>query len=90
MPWHEKYHTTPFDAAPPRGLFYLDGDLLAKRYNQEWIRGQKYPVISYPSGLQRELWDSSDNGGIINIFGAFELLQASRVEIFENRFGRRP
>ncbi len=75
MPWHEKNHTTPFDTAPPQGLYFLDGDLLSKRYNQERTQGKKYPVIAYPSGLQRELWDSSDDGGIINVFGALELLR---------------
>ena len=85
MPWHEKNHTTPFDAAPPQGLYFLDGDLLSKRYNQERTQGKKYPMISYPSGLQRELWDSSDNGGIINVFGAFELLrQTTRDEGFQS------
>ena len=75
MPWHEKYHTTPFDATPPQGLYFLDGDLLSKRYNQERTQGKKYPMISYPSGLQKELWNSSDDGGIINVFGALELLR---------------
>lgn len=73
MPWHEKNHITPFDAEPPQGLYFLDGDLLSKRYDQEQTRGKKYPVIAYPSGLQRELWDSFDDGGIINVFGALEL-----------------
>ena len=83
MPWHEKNHTTPFDAAPPQGLYFLDGDLLSKRYNQERTQGKKYPVIAYPSGLQRELWDSSDDGGIINVFGALELQRkTSRDEGF--------
>ena len=84
MPWHEKNHTTPFDAAPPQGLYFLDGDLLSKRYNQEWTQGKKYPVISYPSGLQRELLDSSDNGESINVFGAFKLpRQTTRDEGFQ-------
>src|SRR4051812_41042111 len=75
MPWYEKEHTTLFASAPPNGLYFLIGDLLAQRYNQDWIQGKKYPVISYPSGLQRELWNSSDDGGIINVFGALELLR---------------
>lgn len=75
MPWHEKNHPTPFDAEPPRGLFYFDGDLLARRYNREETKGKKYPVITYPSGLQKELWDGSENGGIINVFGALKLLR---------------
>jgi Protein of unknown function (DUF2958) len=73
MAWHEKNHPTPFDAAPPQGVYFLDGDLLSRRYTQEWIQGKKYPVVSYPSGLMRELTDSPENGVIINIFGAFDL-----------------
>jgi hypothetical protein len=84
MPWYEKEHLTAFESAPPNGLYFLIGDLLAKRYNQNWIQDKKYPVISYPSGLQRELWNSSDDSGIINIFGALELLrQTTRDEGFE-------
>lgn len=73
MPWYEREKPTPFDTTPVEGLFHFDGNQLASRYRQEWVRGQKYPVITFPSGLQRELWDSSDNGGILNIFGVFEL-----------------
>lgn len=85
MPWYEKEHTTLFESAPPHGLYFLIGDLLSKRYSQDWIQGKKYPVISYPSGLQRELLNSSDNGGVINIFGALALLrQTTRDEGFES------
>jgi hypothetical protein len=83
MPWYGKEQPTHFDTSAINGLLYLDGKRLASRYNQEHVAGQKYPVIAYPSGLQRELWDSSDGGGIINIFGAFELMRrASRDEGF--------
>ncbi len=84
MPWYEKEHSTPFDTQPINGLYFLNGDLLAQQYNQEWVKGKKYPTISFPSGLARELWDSSDNGGILNIFGAFELQRkTTRDEGFE-------
>jgi hypothetical protein len=83
MPWHEKYSPTPFDAAPPQGFYFLDGDLLSKRYNQDWTQGKKYPLISYPSGLQRELFDSSNTAESINVFGAFTLpRQTTRDEGF--------
>jgi DUF2958 family protein len=75
MPWYEKKQSSPFENQPPNGLFFLSGDLLARRYQQDWLKGKKYPLIHYPSGLQRELWDSSDNGGIINVFGELELLR---------------
>jgi Protein of unknown function (DUF2958) len=84
MPWYEKSRPAPFDSMPIEGQFHLDGDLLARLYLQEWLRAKKYPVITFPSGLQRELWDSSDDGGILNIFGAFELMRVStRDEGFE-------
>lgn len=73
MPWYEREKPTPFDTTPIEGLFQFDGNQLARRYRQEWVSGQKYPVITFPSGLQRELWDSSDGGGILNIFGPCEL-----------------
>lgn len=73
MPWYEKGQPTPFDVHPVTGQFHLDGDLLARRYRQDWIHGKQYPTITFPSGLARELWDTSDGGGIVNIFGALEL-----------------
>lgn len=88
MPWYDKEHTTPFESAPPNGLYVLIGDLLARRYSQEWVQGKKYPAISYPSGLQRELCNSSDDGGIINVFGALELLrQTTRDKGFTSAMG---
>lgn len=73
MPWYEKEHTTAFESSPPNGLYFLIGDLLARRYNQDSIQSKKYPVISYPSGLQQELENNSDNDVIVNIFGALNL-----------------
>ena len=84
MPWHEKNTIIPFDAEPPQGLYYLDGDLLAKRFNQDRTQGQKYSLITYPSGLQRELSLGPDNGSIVNIFGALSLpRKTNRDEGFE-------
>lgn len=75
MSWHEKTQSTAFDALPIPGLLNLYGDLLAARYKQEWLKGKKYPLISFPSGLQRELSDSTTAGGVVHIFGALELLR---------------
>ncbi len=85
MPWYEKETTSPFENMPINGLYFLHGDVLAKQYHQEWVRGKKYPTIAFPSDLQRELSDSSDNGGTLNIFGAFELLRSTtRDEGFQS------
>lgn len=73
MPWYEKGHSTPFDTHRFSGQLHLDGDVLARRYREEWIQGKQYPTITFPSGLTRELWDTSDGSGIVNIFGALEL-----------------
>jgi hypothetical protein len=85
MPWHEKPQPTPFDDLPIHGLMFLNGDVLAKRHQQEWLKGKKYPMVSFPSGLSRELWDSSTPGGIVHIFGELELLrQSSRDEAYNS------
>ena len=55
MPWYEKDHPTPFDEAPIPGLSYLHGDVAAHMYAQDWVRGKKYPLITFPSGADREL-----------------------------------
>lgn len=80
MPWYSKEQPTPFDATYISGLFHLDGDVLSRRSPQTELHHKKYPVITFPSGLQRELWDSADGGGIVNIFGAFELLRVGDRE----------
>lgn len=62
----------------------MDGAPLARRFGQDRVKNSKYPVITFPSGLQRELWQSSDGGGIVNIFSAFELMRVgSRDEGFQ-------
>lgn len=84
MPWYSKEQPAPFDTTPIGGLFYMDGAALARRFEQDRLKTSKYPVITFPSGLKRELWQSSDGGGIVNIFGAFELMRVgSRDEGFQ-------
>lgn len=83
MTWYSKEQPTPFDASAIEGLMYLNGDTLAEQYHQEHLKGKKYPVISFPSNLTRELADSSHPGGVVNIFGALELWRdQSRDEAF--------
>jgi hypothetical protein len=36
MPWYNKEQATPFDAMPARGLFFLNGDIVVRRYQQDW------------------------------------------------------
>lgn len=74
MGWSEKGRPTPFDTQPVSGLFFLDGDLLARQLKQDWTKGQKFPTIVFPSGIQCDLWESSDpNNGVVHIFGEMDL-----------------
>jgi len=59
--------------------------LMATRYKQERLRGQKYPIIHFPSQLDRELTEAEDGGAepLIHIFGAMHLSHRnSRDEAF--------
>lgn len=81
MPWYSKEQPTPFDTTPIPGLWFLHGDMIATHYNQEHARDKKYPVISFPSGLQRELRE----GGGVHLFGSLELpTSGSRDQAYEH------
>jgi hypothetical protein len=87
MPWVEKQHQTAFEQAalPLYGLFLLDGDLLAAAHGREWTKGQKYPLLVFPSGKACELWESSspDSEAIVHLFGELDLpLRSTRDEAF--------
>jgi len=55
MPWYRNEQPTPFDASPIEGMTFLNGDVLARLIHAEWARGHKYPLITFPSGTNREL-----------------------------------
>lgn len=85
MSWTEKSKPTPFDNQPIEGLAYVDGDLLARLFNRNWTEGQKYPVIIFPSGVERDIWEASnpDRIGIIHLFGEMDLpLKSTRDEAY--------
>ena len=87
MGWTEKDKPTPFDERPIEGLFFLDGDLLARLFERDWTVNQKYPMIAFPSGVERELWESSspDAGGIVHLFGEMDLpLYTDRDRAFKH------
>ena len=75
MAWIEKAQSTPFDSIPIHGLFFLDGDTLARFLHLNWTEGMKMPMMALPSGEERELWESSDpeRGGIVHLFGEMDL-----------------
>ncbi len=72
MSWERKDRPTPFDTQPIAGLYFLDGDVVGDVYRQDWMRGHKYPLIEYPSGVERQLRGEAGNE-VIRIFGAFDL-----------------
>ena len=81
MPWISKEQPTPFDSAPIPGLWSLHGDLVASRYGQEHTRDRKYPLITFPSGIQREL--RADGG--VHLFGRLDLPHsASRDDAYQH------
>lgn len=75
MGWIEKERPTSFDNQPIPGLYFLDGDILARVIGRDWTSGQKYPMIAFPSGTQCDLWETSDPdaAGIVHIFGELDL-----------------
>jgi len=75
--------THTFDTAPITGLHFLHGDVLARRYQQEWVAGKKYPLLHFPTGMTREIFQDSSPIDSVNIFGAFHLPhRATRDEAF--------
>lgn len=83
MGWYKKEEPTPFDDLPLVGLFFLDGDLLAKLVGRSWTVGEKYPMIAFPSEEEFDIWESAnpERGGIIHIFGEMDLpLKGTREE----------
>jgi len=74
MSWVEKSKLTPFEEQPIEGLYFLDGDLLARQLGQNWTKGQKYPRLKLPSGMPYELWESSEpTNPTVHLFGEFDL-----------------
>jgi hypothetical protein len=85
MGWTEKQHPTTFDSVPIHGLIFLDGDVFARVYGRDWTKGQKYPLIAFPSGMEREIWESSpEQEAIVHFFGEMDLpYRSTRDEAFD-------
>jgi hypothetical protein len=87
MGWIEKHKPATFENLPIHGLVYLDGDMLARLIeerdkglefpiiNPQWLKGQKFPMVEFPSGERFDLWETNDEarGGIVHIFGEMDL-----------------
>jgi hypothetical protein len=50
MTWVQKEIVTAFDAQPMSGLFYLDGNMVGRRYGGHYTDGRKLPMLAFPSG----------------------------------------
>jgi hypothetical protein len=74
MTWMPKEQPTPFDNLDIEGLYFLVGDILARDMMVDWTKGQKYPMLKFPSGLPCEIWESSDpTNPTVHVFGEFDL-----------------
>jgi hypothetical protein len=84
MAWLSKEQPSPFDSLPIPGLYFLAGDLVAKKWKIDLTKGEKLSMIVFPSGAACELWESSDpQGGTVHIFGELDLpLRDSREHAY--------
>ena len=75
MAWTRKAQQTPLDDCYIHGLHYLDGDVMAIAYRSPYLKGQKYPVVEFPSGFTTDAWETSqsEEGAIIHLFGEMDL-----------------
>lgn len=80
MPWYTKEHTTSLEQTPIEGLWFLIGDVLAEPYHQAQLRGKRYPLITFPSGLTREIWTRDAHHTLIHLFGGVELERTSSCD----------
>src|SRR5260221_13069327 len=74
MGWIEKGTSASFENRPIPGLFFINGDYVAHKIPNAGTEGQKYPTIVFPSGIQCDLWESSDpTNAIVHISGEMDL-----------------
>ena len=71
MPWFEHDHLIPLDHAPIEGRYDLSGAQIARSFQQDWTADKKYPLITFPSQLTRELVVQPD--AQVHVFGALDL-----------------
>jgi hypothetical protein len=75
MAWLEKSTPTSLDTTPIAGRMDLIGDVMSRRFKLDHMKGKKYPVIHFPSGLNRELSTTQDEtkDAMIHVFGGLHL-----------------
>jgi hypothetical protein len=72
MPWVRKETITPFEAEPPEGLFFLDGDFLARFFFLPHLADHKLPQLIFPSGRSADLHERN-TGWWVRLWEGLEL-----------------
>jgi hypothetical protein len=85
MAWYSKEQPAPFETTSLEGLQHLHGNVLSKRYQQDWLEDKKYPVLNFPSGVSRELQTKGvEDKPSVHIFGALSLpYHATRDQAYD-------
>lgn len=83
MPWYEREQSTPFDQSAIAGLSFLHGDLMARQYQEDWVRGKKFPLITFPTGTTRELLPQEPAANIWLFGDVFLPYNVTRREAFQ-------
>lgn len=74
MPWIEHHHAIPLDQSPTEGRYDLSGAVIARSFRQDWTGNKKYPLITFPSQLTRELvTEPQALTAQVHVFGALDL-----------------
>lgn len=76
MSWSEKREQTPLEQTdvPLQGLFFLDGDVLARVFRNAHTEGLKLAMIAFPSGKEFPLWSVGvADQAIVHLFGEMDL-----------------
>ena len=76
MSWERKYKAISFENQWVNGLYFLDGDALARHFKQPWTEGQKYPMVRFETADNRieesahpmhfDQWEGS-NGPVVHV-----------------------
>lgn len=85
MAWSSKEQPSALDTFTIPGLLYLHGQTIDLKYHQDSYNGKSYPLIEFPSGLTREVYDNPiSHRPFINIWGGLNLPYfATRNEAYQ-------
>ncbi len=90
MSWIETETTLSFEELPIMGLFFISGNQAAFGQKYAFLKGKKYPKITFPSGAhcdveESQLWaEGIEENLVIAIFDELVLaLRSNRNEAFE-------